>query len=97
FWLAYIITNERLFYIYIIQSSCVSAYCRQSATINLTPGRVAQSMLSLLVDIGTPAKMPKQMGKSPGWEKERVRTVAPRYPTVKKRVSRRKKSSRLLI
>ena len=69
----------------------------QSATINLTPGRVAQSMLSLLVDIGTPAKMPKQRGKSPGWEKGRVRTVAPRYPTVKKRVSRRKKSSRLVI
>jgi hypothetical protein len=69
----------------------------QSATINLTPGRVAQSMLWLLVNIGTPAKMPKQRGKSPGWEKGRVRTVAPRYPTVKKRVSRRKKSSRLVI
>nr|WP_265236409.1 transposase [Lyngbya sp. CCAP 1446/10] len=69
----------------------------QSANINLTPGRVAQSMLSVLVDIGTPAKMPKQRGKSPGWETGRVRTVAPRYPTVKKRVSRRKKSSRLVI
>jgi hypothetical protein len=65
----------------------------QSATTNLTPGRVAQSMLSVLVDIGTPAKMPKQRGKSPGWEKGRVRTKAPSYPTVKKRVSRRKKSS----
>jgi hypothetical protein len=41
----------------------------QSATINLTPGRVAQSMLSVLVDIGTPTKMPKHRGKSPGWEK----------------------------
>ncbi|MEG4459157.1 hypothetical protein, partial [Microcoleus sp. N9_A1] len=30
---------------------------------NLTPGRVAQSMLSLLVDIGTPAKMPCAEGK----------------------------------
>jgi hypothetical protein len=69
----------------------------QSATTNLTPGRVAQSMLSVLVDIGTPAKMPKQRGKSPGWEKGRVRTKAPSYPTVKKRVSRRKKSSRLVI
>ena len=69
----------------------------QSATTNLTPGPVAQSMLSVLVDIGTPAKMPKQRGKSPGWEKGRVRTKAPSYPTVKKRVSRRKKSSRLVI
>lgn len=69
----------------------------QSATINLTPGRVAQSMLSVLVDIGTPVKLPKQRGKSPGWEKGRVRTLAPRYPTVKKRVSRRKKSSKLVI
>jgi hypothetical protein len=69
----------------------------QSATIDLTPGRVAQSMLSVLVDIGTPAKMPKQRGKSPGWETGKVRTKAPCYPTVKKRVSRRKKSSRLAI
>jgi hypothetical protein len=69
----------------------------QSASINLTPGRVAQSMLSVLVDIGTPAKMPKQRGKSPGWETGKVRTKAPCYPTVKKRVSFRKKSSRLAI
>ena len=69
----------------------------QSATIDLSPGRVAQSMLWLLVDIGTPAKLPKQRGKSPGWEIGKVRTKAPRYPTVKKRFSRRKKSSRLTI
>ena len=69
----------------------------QSANINVTPGRVAQSMLSLLVDIGTPTKIPKHRGKSPGWEKGKVRTKAPCYPTVKKRVSRRKKSSRLAI
>gem|GEM_PF-2069893 len=54
-------------------------------------------MWSVLVDIGTPAQLPKQRGKSPGWEKGKVRTVAPRYPTVKKRVSRRKKSSRLVV
>lgn len=69
----------------------------QSATINLTPGRVAQSVLSVLIDIGTPTKLPKQRGKSPGWEKGKVRTKAPCYPTVKKRVSRRKKSSKLVI
>ena len=43
----------------------------QSASINLTPGRVAKSMLSILVDIGTPAQLPKHRGKSPGWKKER--------------------------
>jgi hypothetical protein len=69
----------------------------QSATINLTPGRVAQSMLSVLVDNGTPTKLPKQRGKSPGWETGKVPTKARRYPTVNKRVSRRKKSSRLAI
>ncbi|MEG4918672.1 hypothetical protein [Microcoleus sp. B7-D4] len=69
----------------------------QSARIDLTPGRVAQSMLSVLVDIGTPTKPPKHRGKSPGWETGKVRTKAPRYPTVKKRVSRRKKSSRLVV
>jgi hypothetical protein len=69
----------------------------QSASINLTPGRVAPSMFSVLVDIGTPTKMPKHRGKSPGWEKGKVRTKAPCYPTAKKRVSRRKKSSRLAV
>ncbi|MEG5161975.1 transposase, partial [Microcoleus sp. AT3-A2] len=69
----------------------------QSARIDLTPGRVAQSMLSILVDIGTPTKLPKPRGKSPGWETGKVRISAPRYPTVKKRVSRRKKSSRLVV
>jgi len=69
----------------------------QSATINLTPGRVAQSMSRILVDIGTPTKLPKHRGKSPGWETGKVRTKAPRYPTVKKRVSRRKKSSKLVV
>ncbi|MEG4533969.1 hypothetical protein [Microcoleus sp. D2_18a_D3] len=65
--------------------------------INLTPGRVAQSMLSILVDIGTPAQLPKHRGKSPGWKKGKARTKAPYYPTVKKRVSRRKKSSKLAV
>ena len=37
----------------------------QSAAINLTPGRVAQSMFSVLVEIGTPAQTPKPRGKSP--------------------------------
>ena len=69
----------------------------QSARLDLTPGRVAQSMLSILVDIGTPAQLPKHRGKSPGWEKGKARTKAPYYPTVKKRVSRRKKSSKLAV
>jgi hypothetical protein len=67
----------------------------QSATIDLTPGRVAQSMLELLIEIGTPAQPPKPRGKSPGWEKGNTRTKPPRYPTVKKRVARPKKSPKV--
>jgi hypothetical protein len=70
----------------------------QPATINLTPGRVAQSMLSVLVEIGTPAQTPKPRGKSPGWTKGNTRTKSPRYQAVKKRkkrVSRPKKSSKV--
>jgi hypothetical protein len=63
----------------------------QSTTLNLTPGRVAQSMLALLVEIGTPAQFPKPRGKSPGWTEGNTRTKPPRYPTVKKRVARTKK------
>jgi hypothetical protein len=67
----------------------------QSATMNLTPGRVAQSMFSVLVEIGTPAQPPKTRGKSPGWCKGNTRTKPPRYPTIKKRVSRPKKSPKI--
>ena len=67
----------------------------QAATINLTPGRVAQSMISVLVEIGTPAQSPKPRGKSPGWIKGNTRTKPPRYPSVKKRASRPKKSPKV--
>jgi hypothetical protein len=67
----------------------------QSVTVNLTPGRVAQSILALLIEIGTPAQPPKPRGKSPGWTKGNIRTKPPRYPTVKKRVSRPPKSSKV--
>ncbi len=67
----------------------------QSATLNLTPGRVAQSMLALLVEIGTPVQPPKPRGKSPGWTEGNTRTKPPRYPTVKKRVARPKKSPKV--
>ena len=67
----------------------------QSQMINLTPGRVAQSMISVLVEIGTPAQSPKPRGKSSGWTKGNARTIPPRYPTVKKRASRPKKSPKV--
>lgn len=60
----------------------------------LTPGRVAQSFLGLLFEIGTPAKPPKTRGKSPGWEPGRERNKKPRYPTVKKTVTRQKKETK---
>jgi DDE superfamily endonuclease len=60
----------------------------------LTPGRVAQSFLGLLVEIGTPAKPPKTRGKSPGWEPGRERKKKLRYPTSKKTVTRQKKEKK---
>ena len=50
----------------------------------LTPGRVAQSFSGLLAAIGTPAKLPKPRGKSPGWQKGKIRTKKNRFPIVKK-------------
>lgn len=58
---------------------------------NLTPGRVAQSILEVLLEIGTPAIAPKSRGKSPGWEKGKKRNKRTRYPVVKKRKSPDKK------
>lgn len=63
-------------------------------TDKLTPGRVAQGFLGLLVEIATPAKPPKPRGKSPGWEKGKKRHKKPRYPTVKKTVTRQKKETK---
>nr|OEJ78576.1 hypothetical protein A5482_12405 [Cyanobacterium sp. IPPAS B-1200] len=58
---------------------------------NLTPGRVALSMTSLLMDIGSPTLSPKSRGKSHGWPKGRKRNKAKVYPMVKKRLSKTKK------
>lgn len=60
----------------------------------LTPGRVAQGFAGLLAVIGTPAKPPKPRGKSPGWEKGKKRKKKPRYPVVKKTVTRQKKDKK---
>ena len=71
----------------------------QSATIALSPGRVAQcvaghpprSMFSLLIQIGTPASSPKQRGKSNGRTIGFKCTPRTRYPVAKKTYSQPKK------
>lgn len=63
----------------------------QSATVKLSPGRVAQSMFALLIDIGTPADPPKSRGKSPGRIKGFKCTPRTRYPVARKTYSRPKK------
>jgi hypothetical protein len=64
----------------------------QSPQDTLTPGRVAQGFASILAAIGTPASAPKPRGKSPGRRTGERPSPRPRYPTVKKRASTRKKS-----
>jgi hypothetical protein len=65
----------------------------QSPQQTLSPGRVAQAFASILVAIGTPAPPPKPRGKAPGRRKGDRPSPRPRYPTVKKRASKRKKSA----
>ena len=50
----------------------------------VTPRQVRRVMLSILLQLGTPAKPPKPRGKSPGWPTGRKRTPAPRFPVVRK-------------
>ena len=50
----------------------------------LTPQRVQQSLKPIFALIGSPARLPKQRGKSPGWPKGKHRTPKLRYPVVKK-------------
>ena len=60
----------------------------QKSLVKLTPGRVAQSFGSILALLGTPARAPKQRGKSDGWIKGKQRRPRIRYPVVKKGFSR---------
>lgn len=64
----------------------------QSPQDSLSPGRVAQAFASILAAIGTPAPPPKVRGKSPGRAPGERPSPRPRYPTVKKRASKQKKS-----
>ncbi|MDG3492969.1 hypothetical protein FEV09_00180 [Pseudanabaena catenata USMAC16] len=63
----------------------------QKPQTNLSFGRVAQGFAALLVRIGSPACSPKPRGKSLGWKSGRKRSPFPRFPIIKKRVSRPKK------
>jgi hypothetical protein len=49
-----------------------------------TPQQVRRGMASILCQLGTPAVPPKPRGKSPGWCKGRVRTLATRFAVIKK-------------
>ncbi|MEM8643215.1 MAG: NF041680 family putative transposase [Cyanobacteria bacterium P01_G01_bin.54] len=64
----------------------------QSAQETLSPGRVAQAFGVIVAAIGTPAQAPKPRGKSPGWTPGHPRTPKARYPSIKKRASKRKKT-----
>jgi len=68
----------------------------QAPQDSLSPGRVAQAFAGILAAIGTPAPPPKQRGKSPGRAKGEKPSPRPRYPTVKKRASKRKKTEHSL-
>ncbi len=63
----------------------------QSPQQKLTPGRVAQSILELLVEIGSPTTSPKLRGKSPGWKTGHKRKKRKTYPIAKKSHSPAKK------
>jgi hypothetical protein len=56
----------------------------QKPQSQLTPQRVQQSLPLIFAQFGTPARMPKTRGKSPGWSKGRRRTPKPRFKVIKK-------------
>ncbi|MEG4808136.1 transposase [Microcoleus sp. F8-D3] len=66
----------------------------QKSLLELTPGRVVQSMLPLLIRIGSPAVSPKRRGNSDGWQTGKTRTPRCRYPVVKKGKGRFQNSSK---
>jgi hypothetical protein len=50
----------------------------------MTPGRVCQGMNDIFAQIGTPTRLPKPRGKSPGWPKGCPRARRQRFEVVKK-------------
>jgi hypothetical protein len=56
----------------------------QKADTPTTPGRVRQSMATILCEVGSPASLPRPRGNSPGWKKGRPRTLRERIPVIYK-------------
>jgi hypothetical protein len=56
----------------------------QKPQSKLTPQRVQQSLPLIFAQFGSPARMPKTRGKSPGWPKGRRRSPKQRFKPVKK-------------
>lgn len=75
------------------RSECIDAPLPwQKAQQSLSPGRVVQAFPTIIAAIGTPAQPPKTRGKSPGRVRGQSQEPRIRYPTVKKRASKRKKA-----
>jgi hypothetical protein len=55
----------------------------QKPQANLSPGRVCQGLPNILVAIGTPTRVCKPRGKSPGWLKGRQRSRRERYDLIR--------------
>ena len=50
----------------------------------LTPRQVRRVMPAILLQLGTPVRMPKPRGKSPGWPKGKPRSKPARFEVIKK-------------
>ena len=66
----------------------------QSPQKELTPRRIAQSILALLIEMGSPATSPKTRRKSPGWQTGPKRSTNKTYPIAKKSYSPSKKTKK---
>ena len=68
----------------------------QKPQAQLAPGRVCQGLQNILVAIGTPTRVCKSRGKSPGWPKGRPRTPRERFALIRsekwKTICQRRKS-----
>jgi hypothetical protein len=65
----------------------------QKPSSDRSPGRTANAFAQVLVVIGSPAPNPKPRGKSPGWIPGHPRSPRIRYPTVKKRFTKPKRTT----
>lgn len=78
-------TEIAFWHLFLVRNQAdVVRYKWQKADAPVSPGRVRQSISTILFLVGSPAEPPRPRGNSPGWRKGRLRQKRKRFPVIYK-------------